>query len=497
MAGAIHRVPMPNGSRNVDHEGVGMTSAYWTNLIAHAGDGTFGGYRLGAMQRGDRVIQSISVRGGDRLRVALAWNSHTAGAGNLSKTDVLRTDLDLRVIAPDGSDAGSFTIDNAYEFVEVEMPSTGMATIEVQQTRFDGTSETYGLAWAKVRDSKAPKWESHAPAGQEPWAVPTSPLRVVFNEPVVNVGEGTFTLERMSTGGRVAASVSYSSANRVATLSPDQPLDAGWYEARLTGGITDRAGNRLPAKAWTLRVRHPDNDAGGRLNRRASLKSGAHHGYQFNGAGQIVGSRTVRLASKARVGVSRRAMQPGMPGYWLEIDSGSLAGYWVRESSAAGIIGSVGAEALPAGQDLVLRAGSHTGRHFSGAAVIGTKAWRARATTTVGASQRAVINGIRRLRVSGGALNGYWVTEAKQAHLPGVTQLTDLDSASAKLEAGRRTGYRYYESGKIRSSKSSSIASDQTTLLSAWAIVNGTARYFALSGTWASYWVYASRVRLP
>ena len=26
MAGAIHRVRMPNGSRNVDHEGVGMTS---------------------------------------------------------------------------------------------------------------------------------------------------------------------------------------------------------------------------------------------------------------------------------------------------------------------------------------------------------------------------------------------------------------------------------------------------------------------------------------
>ena len=60
-----------------------------------------------------------------------------------------------------------------------------------------------------MRDSKAPKWEGHAPAGQEPWAVPTSPLRVVFNEPVVNVGEGTFTLQRMSTGGRVAASVSY------------------------------------------------------------------------------------------------------------------------------------------------------------------------------------------------------------------------------------------------------------------------------------------------
>ena len=496
MAGAIHRVPMPNGSRNVDHEGVGMTSAYWTNLIAHAGDGTFGGYRLGSMQKGDRVSQTITVRGGDRLRVALAWNSHTGGASNLSKTDVLRTDLDLRVIAPDGSDAGSFTIDNAYEFVEVEMPSSGTATIEIQQTRFDGPSETYGLAWAKVRDSKPPKVDVRAPASQEPWAVPTSPMRVVFNEPVTNVGGGTFILERMS-GGQVAASVTYSSANRVGTLWPNQPLAAGWYEARLGSGITDRAGNRLTTTSWAVRVRNPSGDTGGALDRRASLRAGAHHGYQFNGAGQVTGTRTLSVASKTSVAVSHRSRQPGLPGYWLQVDSGSLAGYWVRESSAAGIIGSVGAKSLPAGQDLVLRAGSHTGRRFSGAVATSTRTWRARSTTTVGADQRAVINGIRRLRVSGGTLDGYWVTEDSQAHLPGVAQLTDLDSVSVRLKAGKRTGYRYYDSGKIRSSKSSSIASDQTTLLSAWAIVNGTARYFALSGKWAGYWIYASSVRLP
>jgi hypothetical protein len=152
MAGAIRRVPMPNGSRNIDHEGVGMTSAYWTNLIASAGDNQFGGYRLGSLQSGDEPQQQISVRAGDRLRVALAWNSHTSGSSNLSKTDVLRADLDLRVTAPDGSDLGSYTIDNSYEFVEFEMTTAGVARLDVLQTRFDGSSETYGLAWAKVRD---------------------------------------------------------------------------------------------------------------------------------------------------------------------------------------------------------------------------------------------------------------------------------------------------------------------------------------------------------
>jgi hypothetical protein len=151
MAGAVHRVRMPNGSRNVDHEGVGMSSAHWTNRIAVAGDHTFGGYLVGSLEAGDEPQQRINVRAGDRLRVALAWNSHTRGSDNLSITDVLRADLDLRVTAPDGSTRGSYTVDNSYEFVEFVMSTDGVATIEVLQTRFDGPSETYGLAWAKVR----------------------------------------------------------------------------------------------------------------------------------------------------------------------------------------------------------------------------------------------------------------------------------------------------------------------------------------------------------
>jgi hypothetical protein len=49
----------------------------------------------------------------------------------------------------------------------------------------------------------------------------------------------------------------------------------------------------------------------------------------------------------------------------------------------------------------------------------------------------------------------------------------------------------------VRGSRSSSISSRQTTQLSAWAIINGTGRYFALSGKWAAYWIYATGVNLP
>jgi hypothetical protein len=254
MAGAIHRVRMPNGSRNVDHEGVGMTSALWSNRIAKAGDHEFGGYVIGSLSPGQEPVQRVNVRGGDRLRVALAWNSHTGGAANLSKTDVLRADLDLRVIAPNGAVVGSFTIDNAYEFVEMMMPNSGTATIEIRQSRFDGPSETYGLAWAKVPDATVPRLVSRSPVDGKLWVKRWARVSGRFSEPVRNVSGSTFTLTRLANGNRVNASVTYASSNRTAILDPHQPLALGWYEAVLRGSITDRAGKRLGTRTWRFRV---------------------------------------------------------------------------------------------------------------------------------------------------------------------------------------------------------------------------------------------------
>jgi hypothetical protein len=251
MAGAIHRVRMPNGSRNLDHEGVGMASARWTNRIASQGDHQFGGYVIGSLSPGQEPSQQISVDAGDRLRVALAWNSHTGGGGNLSKTDVLRADLDLRVIGPNGAVSGSYTIDNAYEFVELIVPSGGKATIEIRQARFDGANETYGLAWAKVPDSTAPRLSRRAPV-DEGHAGPAAQVRSTFSEPVIHINGSTFTLVRVESGRRVKASVDYGS--KTATLTPNRALAPGRYQARLAGRVTDRAGNRLGTRVWQFRV---------------------------------------------------------------------------------------------------------------------------------------------------------------------------------------------------------------------------------------------------
>ena len=498
MAGAVHRVRMPDGSRNVDHEGVGMASAYWTNLIAHPGDNQFGGYRLDGMLPDETAEQQISVRGGDRLRVALAWNSHTSGSRNLSKRDVLRTDLDLRVTGPNGAEIGSYTIDNSYEFVEMTIPMNGIATIEVLQSRFDGPSETYGLAWAKVRDTKPPAVAARVPASGEPWAVPSTIARATFNEPVVGVDGGAFTLTRSSNGHREQASVSYSSSSRTATLRPDQALAPGWYVARLSGGISDRAGNALPARSWSFRVTRAAPNPGGSLDGQVVLRAGSHTGYRFNASGEVVGSKRSSWSTSRRVSVDRRETQPGMPGYWLRLESGALDGYWVRESARAGVRGKVGSVRLDPARRVMLRPGTHIGRRFQGAALSGSRSYRVTSTVKTIASERAAINGTIRLRISGGALDGYWVTESIVAYLPGAVQLTDLWTGRAEVGKGSRTAYRYNKNGKVLGAKSSSLSSTRSMSMAAWAVINGKPRFFAVSGQWAAHWLAeSSSVRIP
>ena len=146
MASAINRSPMPDGSLNADHEGTGTASALWANRLLTAGDGAFGGFRLGSMTAGESVVQEITVRAGEKVKAVVSWNSDSSSS---TSADRLLADLDLRIVQPNGAVLGSFTFDNNYEWVEFTASSAGTARIEIRQARFDGTSERYGLAWAK------------------------------------------------------------------------------------------------------------------------------------------------------------------------------------------------------------------------------------------------------------------------------------------------------------------------------------------------------------
>ena len=162
MAGALRRTPMPGGGFSRDHEGVGSASALWSNRILD--NGPYGGWTFGTISEGQVVTRDIPVYAGQRVRVALAWSSHTSGTSNLGKTDVLRSDLDLVVRQPNGATTGSYSFDNSYEAVDLTASSTGTMRITVRHDRFDTSQEPFGLAWAftsPFSDVEGSKFFSH------------------------------------------------------------------------------------------------------------------------------------------------------------------------------------------------------------------------------------------------------------------------------------------------------------------------------------------------
>lgn len=185
MASAINRSLMPDGSRNADHEGAGTASAMWANRILNVGDGTWGGYRLEGMAAGQVLTEDISVVAGQKVKVAVSWNSHSSGS---TSTDRLMADFDLRVTGPDGSVSGSYSYDNNYEWVEFTAARTGAARIEVRPVRFEASAERVGLAWAK--------WSVGTPtrvAGADRYGTAAAVSRAHFTPgvPVAFVATGT------------------------------------------------------------------------------------------------------------------------------------------------------------------------------------------------------------------------------------------------------------------------------------------------------------------
>jgi hypothetical protein len=145
MASAIRRVPLPGGSIiDDDHEGVGTVDAYKANQIY--ANGTVGGWAYGTLTSPSATVtKTFSVTAGQKVRVALSWDSHTSGS-MFAKTDTLTADLDLTVTYPGGT-KNSYKWDNNYEYVSFTAATAGTVTILVDSARFDGSSEYYGLAW--------------------------------------------------------------------------------------------------------------------------------------------------------------------------------------------------------------------------------------------------------------------------------------------------------------------------------------------------------------
>ncbi|MBN1315997.1 MAG: S8 family peptidase [Anaerolineales bacterium] len=95
---------------------------------------------------------SFEVTVPERIRVAIAWNSHPTSGDwwQFWQTDPLKADLDLTIYAPDGSlVGGSYSFDNSSEIVEFSASNTGLYKARISQVRWDNGNayEYVGFGW--------------------------------------------------------------------------------------------------------------------------------------------------------------------------------------------------------------------------------------------------------------------------------------------------------------------------------------------------------------
>ena len=133
------------------------------------------------------------------------------------------------------------------------------------------------LAWTFTTadpDGTAPTVSGRSPTDLATDVALGTNVTATFSEPVTGVSGTTFSLA--SSGGPVAASVTYDGPSRTATLDPSTNLAPDTtYTASLTAGITDGAGNALSPVTWSFTTGAAPPPSGGIDFRGASSAANA------------------------------------------------------------------------------------------------------------------------------------------------------------------------------------------------------------------------------
>lgn len=160
-----------------------------------------------------------------------------------------------------------------------------------------------------------------------------------------------------------------------------------------------------------------------------------------------------------------------------------------------GLLAALGAPAVAAGSFAVrLEAGPQRGVSFDSAwRIAGTKSVTYSGPATVTASERRLASGNIYLRVTSGALAGWWVKEGRMAHVPGwIGQVSYSPARSGTLPAGTYTLYRFDTAGALTAAKRRAVTSATTFPADARAIINGRSYVRIAAGAWAGWWVPGS-----
>jgi uncharacterized protein YkwD len=140
---------------------------------------------------------------------------------------------------------------------------------------------------------------------------------------------------------------------------------------------------------------------------------------------------------------------------------------------------------------LVLWAGTHTGYKLNeNGEVLDHKTVNFDSWATRRAAGRARAGGSAWLKVSTGALDGYWVREAPSSFVRGTTAYHAFATDRAVVvAAGTYRGLKFDRLGRVTDARSRTFSHESETQVSARAIINGRAYLKFSSGYLGGYWV--------
>jgi peptidoglycan/xylan/chitin deacetylase (PgdA/CDA1 family) len=139
------------------------------------------------------------------------------------------------------------------------------------------------------------------------------------------------------------------------------------------------------------------------------LEAGRHRAYTFNTNGTITGSRAATVSDPATVHSVQRS-SIGTRGVFLRMSTGPMAGYWIRESIVAHVIGAVGQRAFTPHRAITLPVGKVLGYRFdTGWNLVSAPVLTVTSASSAMASGSAAINGILYYSIVSGPLASTWV----------------------------------------------------------------------------------------
>ena len=185
------------------------------------------------------------------MRGALALVARGAGTGGPVTTKLLEL--------PAGG-TGGVTLENPHDFIAAGGRITAvLVNADAGHNGFGQNDWAWSrdgqrVAAAVTTDLSGPAITGRTPAPGARRVRTDAPVRVTFSKPVTGIDSKSFSLRRPD-GRAVAATVSYASATRTATLVPSAPLtDTTRYTVRLTDAVVDSSATGLPPTEWSFRT---------------------------------------------------------------------------------------------------------------------------------------------------------------------------------------------------------------------------------------------------